>query len=195
MTSPTVAEAQPSFQPIEYCSTLPYGWIPENGTDFFALFMKFLKEKWLETCKQAEEHLENRRRQQLHKKGDDPRFIFHLAEDAKTRAKLRNILRNQIRGIKKLVTEYHDSYSESPIPQLSHKQIESFDVEINDEFGQLEQSIKDLLHFEFSWASINEAHRSTSIATSIKRLSWITFIFLPAMFASVIRSCLLVDVT
>jgi hypothetical protein len=27
---------------------------------------------------------------------------------------------------------------------------------------------------EFAWVSINEAHRSTSIATSMKRLSWVT---------------------
>jgi hypothetical protein len=27
---------------------------------------------------------------------------------------------------------------------------------------------------EFAWVSINEAHKSTSIATSMKRLSWVT---------------------
>ncbi|KIL88327.1 hypothetical protein FAVG1_08406 [Fusarium avenaceum] len=37
---------------------------------------------------------------------------------------------------------------------------------------------------EFAWVSVNEAHRSISLATSMKRLSWITFIFLPAMFAA-----------
>ncbi|KAG8349560.1 hypothetical protein FVEN_g12258 [Fusarium venenatum] len=36
----------------------------------------------------------------------------------------------------------------------------------------------------FAWVSIHEAHKSASLGTSMKRLSWITFIFLPAMFAS-----------
>ncbi|KAH8727040.1 hypothetical protein GQ44DRAFT_704442 [Phaeosphaeriaceae sp. PMI808] len=56
--------------------------------------------------------------------------------------------------------------------------------EVSTQIGQLDQTMKELLQFEFAWVSINEAHKSTSIATSIKRLSWITFIFLPAMFAS-----------
>ncbi|KAK7954691.1 hypothetical protein PG988_015385 [Apiospora saccharicola] len=38
---------------------------------------------------------------------------------------------------------------------------------------------------EFAWVSIREAHLSTSLATSIKRLSWITFVFLPITFTAV----------
>ncbi|KAK7229740.1 hypothetical protein V2G26_001910 [Clonostachys chloroleuca] len=44
--------------------------------------------------------------------------------------------------------------------------------------------VRDLLQFEFAWVSINKSHKSMSIETSTKRLSWITFIFLPVMFAS-----------
>ncbi|KAH6965002.1 ankyrin repeat-containing domain protein [Fusarium venenatum] len=40
------------------------------------------------------------------------------------------------------------------------------------------------LNLGFAWVSIHEAHKSASLGTSMKRLSWITFIFLPAMFAS-----------
>ncbi|RAK95528.1 uncharacterized protein BO80DRAFT_260808 [Aspergillus ibericus CBS 121593] len=52
--------------------------------------------------------------------------------------------------------------------------IYALDREISGQIDKLEQTVRDLLQIEFAWVSINEAHRSTSLATSMKRLSWIT---------------------
>jgi len=54
------AESVSCWRSIDHFSTLPYGWIPANGADFFALFMQYLKEKWLVICGEAEEHLSKR---------------------------------------------------------------------------------------------------------------------------------------
>jgi hypothetical protein len=62
---------------------------------------------------------------------------------------------------------------------------------ITKRFDELDQTVRDLLQFachpttlilrpqtnhiqEFAWVSINEAFKSTSTATSAKRLSWVT---------------------
>lgn len=43
-----------------YFSTLPYGWIPDDGIHFFNLFIVYLKGRWVDLCQQAEEHLSTR---------------------------------------------------------------------------------------------------------------------------------------
>ena len=48
----------------------------------------------------------------------------------------------------------------------------------------LEAASQDLIQLEFNLTSIAEAQKSTSTNVSMKRLSWITFIFLPLMFIS-----------
>jgi hypothetical protein len=42
---------------MHYFSMLPYGWIPDNGVDFFVLFISFLEKKWLHLCDLGEEEL------------------------------------------------------------------------------------------------------------------------------------------
>jgi tRNA splicing endonuclease len=46
-----------AWRPIVYFSVLPYGWIPSDGIDFFGQFILYLRDKWLEVCDKAEEHL------------------------------------------------------------------------------------------------------------------------------------------
>jgi hypothetical protein len=53
---PTYPKNDP-WWPIVYFSMLPYGWIPNDGIDFFKQFMLHLEERWLKLCQQAEEHL------------------------------------------------------------------------------------------------------------------------------------------
>ncbi|KAF2800332.1 hypothetical protein K505DRAFT_228981, partial [Melanomma pulvis-pyrius CBS 109.77] len=184
MVSPTRPTDGSCWKSIDHFSTLSYGWIPDNGADFFTLFVQTLKEKWLTLCELAEERLSKRRLDQLCAKGDSPNLIHHLAEDAQEWAKLRSILRGQVRAAKSFAVEYCSCYDQDNGSRVMQEAIDCFNTEVSDQISQLEQTVKDLLQFEFAWVSINEAHRSTSIATSIKRLSWITFIFLPAMFAS-----------
>ncbi|PKX92377.1 ankyrin [Aspergillus novofumigatus IBT 16806] len=55
--------------------------------------------------------------------------------------------------------------------------IREMDQEVSSGLARIEQSIRELLQIEIAWISISEAK-------SIKRLTWITFIFLPLMLAS-----------
>jgi len=40
-----------------YISTLPFGWLPDHGIQFFSLFLRDLKHKWSALFSMAEEHL------------------------------------------------------------------------------------------------------------------------------------------
>ncbi|KAG7403026.1 Serine/threonine-protein phosphatase 6 regulatory ankyrin repeat subunit C [Fusarium oxysporum f. sp. rapae] len=97
MMPPAISNGESSWKSIAHLSVLPYGWMPDNGIEFFALFIAELERRWSALC-------------------DDTKSYLHTCE--------------------------------------------------------------------FAWVSINESFKSTSTATSTKRLSWVTFIFLPAMFAS-----------
>jgi ankyrin repeat protein len=45
---------------VDYVSMLPYGWIPDDGIDFFVQFLQHLERKWLQLCHLADEHLSQR---------------------------------------------------------------------------------------------------------------------------------------
>lgn len=45
------------WKSTDHFSMLPYGWIPNDGADFFTLFILNLKGRWLKLCDQAEVHL------------------------------------------------------------------------------------------------------------------------------------------
>jgi hypothetical protein len=36
---------------------MPFGWIPDDGVDFFKQFILYLKERWLRLCDLAKDHL------------------------------------------------------------------------------------------------------------------------------------------
>ncbi|PVH91367.1 hypothetical protein DM02DRAFT_664071 [Periconia macrospinosa] len=89
----------------------------------------------------------------------------------------------QVDTAKRFAKEIGPYHSEDILEDLQTT-IDSFSRDTSECIKSLEQTQRDLLQVEFAWVSINESHRSTSIATSMRRLSGITFIFLPAMFAS-----------
>ncbi len=45
------------WQTAMHYSTLPNGWIPDNGVDFFKQFLEHLQTRWLRLCQQGEELL------------------------------------------------------------------------------------------------------------------------------------------
>ncbi|OAF62704.2 hypothetical protein VC83_01210 [Pseudogymnoascus destructans] len=169
---------------INHLSTLPYGWIPDDGVDFFKQFIICLKDRWVVGCDLVEGDLAKRRGDQLRQKGESPELIRNLAKDAQTLAGHHNFLQDQVATAKEFAKESGGYREDNALKDLQNV-IDGFAYDVNNRIKQLDQTIRDLLQFEFAWVSINEAHRSTNIATSMKRLSWITFIFLPALFASV----------
>ncbi|KAF4441559.1 ankyrin, partial [Fusarium albosuccineum] len=181
MTAPS-HDAGPGWTMKEHFSTLPDGWIPDDGIDFFQQLVVHLTKGWSNLCHQTEGHLSHRRMSQLHAKGQEPDTILHLAEDAQKLANLRECLQGQVLTAREFVVDYSRRYGAGN-DRKAFEEIHRF-ADVGNHIKNLEQTVRDLLQQEFAWVSINEAHRSTSLATSMKRLSWITFIFLPAMFAS-----------
>ncbi|KAF2997583.1 hypothetical protein E8E13_002417 [Curvularia kusanoi] len=162
---------------------LPNGWIPEDVVDFFQQFMRYLRWRWIEICDSADEHMSHQRFRQLQEKGENHSLIQYLAEDAQQWDRLRRVLRFEVLSLQDFAKKHfqqYDTFNDTKALEA----IESFSDEVGSRLRLLDQTIRDLLQFEFAWVSINEAHKSTSLATSMKRLSWITFVFLPAMFAS-----------
>lgn len=45
------------WQTSTHYSTLPNGWIPDDGVDFFKQFLEHLQARWLRLCQQGEELL------------------------------------------------------------------------------------------------------------------------------------------
>ncbi|TXB96358.1 hypothetical protein FocTR4_00016756 [Fusarium oxysporum f. sp. cubense] len=167
---------------VRYFSMLQESGIPDDGYELFQQLLAESTSKWLEFCIQFEDHLSHVRLDQLKSQGKRPETISHLAENALHIAQLRRALQGQVRSAEEFNTDLgrlHGGGKE----QRAFEYIHTF-ADIRQQLQILDETIRDLLQFEFAWASINEAHKSTSLAISMKRLSWITFIFLPAMFAA-----------
>jgi hypothetical protein len=45
------------WQSVDHYSTLPNGWIPDDGIDFFEQITLHLEERWISVCDAADEHL------------------------------------------------------------------------------------------------------------------------------------------
>ncbi|RHZ71842.1 hypothetical protein CDV55_108739 [Aspergillus turcosus] len=155
---------------IHYFSNLPFGWVPKNDLEFTQLFMQTWREDWMNFCRDARSALSHLRSHQLTARGKDGLLIDAVAENMQQWTRIQGALEEQLNQARHFVSQYQ-RYSETR--RFSERMHETIDAAERDIHGQ-----------EFAWVSINEAHRSTSLATSLKRISWITFVFLPLMFAS-----------
>ncbi|PYH87037.1 hypothetical protein BO82DRAFT_349574 [Aspergillus uvarum CBS 121591] len=97
---------------------------------------------------------------------------------------VQGLLAEQLSQVRDFVAQYQRFSETRRFTEQMQDMISELERDISGQIDKLEQTVRDLLQIEFAWVSINEAHRSTSLATSMKRLSWITFIFLPLTFAS-----------
>ncbi|EWY83037.1 hypothetical protein FOYG_15113 [Fusarium oxysporum NRRL 32931] len=167
---------------VRYFSMLQESGIPDDGYELFQQLLAESTSKWLEFCIQFEDNLSQIRLDQLKSQGKSPETISHLAENALHIAQLRRALQGQVRSAEEFSTDLGRRHGVSK-EQRALEYIHRF-ADIRQQLQILDETIRNLLQFEFAWASINEAHKSTSLAISMKRLSWITFIFLPAMFAA-----------
>ncbi|KAL0639987.1 hypothetical protein Q9L58_000815 [Maublancomyces gigas] len=64
------------------------------------------------------------------------------------------------------------------------KMIAKLNSDCKERIKKLERKTKEMIELEFNLVSIFEARISTSTAVSMKRLTWITFIFLPLLFVA-----------
>ncbi|KAH4081955.1 hypothetical protein HBH46_223240 [Parastagonospora nodorum] len=169
---------------MDHFSTLPCGWLPDDGVDFIGQFLESLILRWRRLCEQGKDHLATCRLDQLQAKGQRQEIILRLAQDAQTWSDFRKTLTTQMRTATAFVEQYCRLYNKGQHEKYIINYIESRESSIAKRINTLDKKTRDLMQLGFGWVSITEAHRSTSLATSMKRLSWVTFIFLPAMFAS-----------
>jgi hypothetical protein len=92
-------------------------------------------------------HFSMQRLDQLCAKGHSPTLIHRLAEDAQEWAKLRSILRGQVRAARNFAVEYCRSYDQDNGSRVMEEAIDRFRVEVSDQISQLEQTVKDILQF------------------------------------------------
>lgn len=58
----TTASTWPAYRgmgcpSMDHFSTLPYGWMPDDGVDFVKQILEHLTGRWMQLCDQAEDHL------------------------------------------------------------------------------------------------------------------------------------------
>ncbi|KAK8135653.1 hypothetical protein PG984_003593 [Apiospora sp. TS-2023a] len=182
-TDTTQRGAVDDWETTHYATTLEFGHIPEDPFELLTHLCKRNEEKWIEFCDAADEYTADMRMEQIREQGTSTHFINQLAHYAQLWAKLRKLVKTQQSlNPQRLVpsrTHYPDTFF-SP----ASKEFGDSWCRIANRITQLDQATRDLMQLEFAWVSIREAHLSTSLATSMKRLSWITFVFLPITFTA-----------
>ncbi|KAL0631495.1 hypothetical protein Q9L58_009632 [Maublancomyces gigas] len=178
---------KPIFRSEDFRSTLSIGWIPENGRQILLL-----------------------------KKGKTTQFIDNLLFDAQQWSNFRALLQIHVRRARDLQQDFEEkrylcaeletnlkdgeknqrnrknrkrSAAGLAIEKLS-RGITRMELEVESEIKKLDEKIKDMIELEFNLVSIYEARTSKIMGMSMKRLSWITFIFLPLMFVAVMTPVL-----
>jgi hypothetical protein len=140
----------------------------------------------------ATPHLTSHSKQRFHQleeKGKTSELIDRLAGLAKNLAECRSYLQDQSHEARAFSDDYRRRYNEGVwVSRKSHATVDKCFENITKRFDELDQTVRDLLQFvchpttlslrpqtnhmqEFAWVSINEAFKSTSTATSAKRLS------------------------
>ncbi|KAE8371733.1 hypothetical protein BDV26DRAFT_275464 [Aspergillus bertholletiae] len=178
----SVLEAPPKT--IHYFSNLPFGWTPRSDLEFIELFMQTWKDDWISFCRDERRNLGHLRSYQLAAGGKDDLLIDAIAGNMQKWTQMQWMLEDQLNQAREFVAQYQTFTESRNLSEYMSKIITAFEHDVSSQIDKMEQGIRDLLQVEFAWVSINEAHRSTSLAASMKRLSWITFIFLPLMFSS-----------
>ncbi|KAF8544142.1 hypothetical protein BDD12DRAFT_873510 [Trichophaea hybrida] len=177
-----------------YISTLSFGWIPDHRLEFFSLFLRNLKQKWCLLFDTAEHHLASTREKLLEKQGMDNKLSHNLLRDAQCWTNLRKPMHAHIGKAEEFIRVYEENdYLCDEVWNYTHSLTLSDDLKAlkgcTERIDRLDEETKETIQLEFNLVSIHESHisvemakKSTVMAASMKRLSWITFIFLPLMF-------------
>ncbi|KAI5378255.1 hypothetical protein J4E82_002949 [Alternaria postmessia] len=132
-------------RPTDYFSMLPSGNIPKDGLDFFAQFLSHLREVWLEICDLAEQHLAECRISQLEERGSNRELILRLAQNARTWADLRKILKEQTRTAHEFASDYSFRYNGNQGSDEVDMLLSDFTTTIGGRLDGLDQTVRDLL--------------------------------------------------
>ncbi|KAL7935803.1 hypothetical protein V8C35DRAFT_262360 [Trichoderma chlorosporum] len=170
---------------IVYFSTLPYGWIPDDGMHFFEQFVTHINAQWLELCRQFGEYLSNKRLEQLKSKGEGSKITDGLAKDAQTLAELRTVLARLTFDVGRFMNNYCAHYNANQVPQTLRKLIkDDMEIGINKKLEDLDQTVRDLLQIEFAWITIHETRISTKLGQNVMLLTYVSIFYLPLGFCA-----------
>lgn len=126
--------------------------------------------------------------------GRDSKLIKDLLLDARMWGWLRKLFEGQALTLRTLEGNYKTRgwtvlHEEGKV--ITEGKLQSFKRETDNLTNQWDKKLKgledvsrELIQLEFNLTSIAEAQKSTSTNISMKRLSWITFVFLPLMFTA-----------
>ncbi|CAK40532.1 uncharacterized protein An10g00960 [Aspergillus niger] len=162
-------------RPVFYSSTISHGQMPRGEDKFLQQYIIELLKEWSLVCDEIETHVMG------HCTGNDTStavLITNLADDSRYLATIQKALQDQTKGIQKAIDEYR-RVDERHLSCLgdSEEDLKFFKSTINDRLDKQHERVRDLRQMEFARLSVEET-------VFMRRISLITFIFLPLMFAS-----------
>ncbi|KAL3478816.1 ankyrin repeat-containing domain protein [Aspergillus californicus] len=192
MTKPRHTHSQQVLKSKVFFTTFEYAEIPDSPIKLFLPCIRQLEDEWNSICNAAEHHLSNTRTSTFHSNGRNNNLVQIHLSDAETWIKFSETHIAQMRYLRSLIESYDrwPVLQEGAISWLSWKrenlqnEISDAETRVKERIARLTRTSQELIQLEFNLTSIAEAQKSTSTNRSLKRLSWITFIFLPLMFIS-----------
>ncbi|MCJ1427599.1 Ankyrin-2 [Sticta canariensis] len=197
MVKPKVSKTEPKargplLESKTFFSTLEFAAVPDTPTDLFVPLVQQLWGEWNDVYNDADQHLSLRRKNLLNSNGEDTKLISFLLQDAKLWEVLSRLLKDQVKTLRSLGESYENKNGtilHEENEKMVEEKINDFKKETNHLSEEVQKLLKNLtetsqnlIQLEFNLTSIAEAQKSTSMNRSMKRLSWITFIFLPLTF-------------
>ncbi|KAJ5769468.1 hypothetical protein N7520_004027 [Penicillium odoratum] len=122
---------------------LPCGWVPNDPSGFFKLFLEELHQQWKASCFDANERVQALRRDQVKNRGRSHSLVVELAKNALGRADLRRCLQSHIEGLNKVVAT-NDSLKRAQKLQF-RELIDEIDQAMTAKLDHMEQAVRDLL--------------------------------------------------
>ncbi|KAH7020439.1 cora-like Mg2+ transporter protein-domain-containing protein [Ilyonectria destructans] len=172
------------WKSIQHFSTLSQVWVPNNGIELFHCLVIEVEKQLVSLCESNEADLNKSRSDILQAKGGNKNLAGRLLDQGMAWINLRSAVRDMASDAQKFAREYHKRHQETSSIEGLLGAIKNLSDNISKRISRLDEISKDLIQMEFNLISINEARTSTSMSRSMKRLSWITFIFLPLTFIS-----------
>ncbi|KAF4834332.1 hypothetical protein CGCTS75_v003372 [Colletotrichum tropicale] len=186
--------SQPFLEPRAFFTTSEYAQEPPRASALLVPLMEELQSEWKTTFESAQGHLSRMRMSLLKARGLNSDLIQALLNDSLLWDQIEQACRKQISDLKNFQQGYwkssapHEPATGRTLPEDTQSSEESdlrafsMEVEKLQAFHELElKALKglsqSLIQLEFNLTSIAEAQMTRSNNTSMKRLSWITFIF------------------
>ncbi|KAF7510343.1 hypothetical protein GJ744_006839 [Endocarpon pusillum] len=195
MVKPTAEEAKlnpklPILRSKFFFSTSEYAGVPDSATDLFVPLVQKICCIWRGNFEIMAERLASTRGKVLRWSGNNPSLIRLLLEDAQLLELLKSNLKKQVQSLLSFHSDYdawgalHEQSNDLKTELMNRfkDEIQSMGKECEETLAVLWDSSQNIIQLEFNLTSITEAQKSTSTNRSMKRLSWITFVFLPMLF-------------